>query len=67
MTLNWTRDCQNVFDKLNAILRSEPLLLAPNFNKQFKLTVDANDVGAGGVLLQEDDSGVDNPVCYFSK
>ena len=67
MRLKWTSDCQNVFDKLKAILRSEPVLLAPNFNKEFKLAVDASDVGAGGVLLQEDDSGVDHPVCYFSK
>ena len=67
MRFKWTRDCQNFFDKLKAILRSEPVLLAPNFNKEFKLEVDASDVGAGGVLLQEDDNGVDHPVCYFSK
>ena len=67
MTFKWTSDCQNAFDKLKAILRSEPVLLAPNFNKEFKLAVDASDVGAGGVLLQEDDNGVDHPVCYFSK
>ena len=29
--------------------------------------MDASDVAAGGVLLQEDDNGVDHPVCYFSK
>ena len=67
MRFRWTSDCQNAFDKLKAILRSEPVLLAPNFNKEFKLAIDASDVGAGGVLLQEDDSGVDHPVCYFSK
>ena len=31
------------------------------------MAVDASDVGAGSVLLQEDDNGVDHPVCYFSK
>ena len=67
MRFKWTSDCQNAFDKLKDILRSEPVLLAPNFNKEFKLAVDASDVVAGGVLLQEDDSGVDHPVCYFSK
>ena len=67
MRFKWSSDCQNAFDKLKAILRSEPILLAPNFNKEFKLAVDASDVGAGGVLLQEDDIGVDHPVCYFSK
>ena len=65
MRFRWTSDCQNAFDKLKAILRSEPVLLAPNFNKEFKLAIDASDVGAGGVLLQEDSNGVDHPVCTF--
>ena len=25
------------------------------------------DAGAGAVLLQEDDKGIDHPLCYFSK
>ena len=62
----WTSDCQNAFDKQKVLLRSEPVLLAPNSNKEFKLAVDASD-GVGDVLLQEDDTGVDHPVCYFSK
>ena len=32
----------------------------------WKLAVDASDFGAGSVLLQEDDNGVDHPVCYYS-
>ena len=56
-----------MIDKLKAILKSAPVLLAPRFDKEFKLAVDANDDGAGCVLLQEDDNGVDHPVCYFSK
>ena len=45
MKFKWTSDYQNAFDKLKATLRSEPFLLAPNFNKEFKLAVDASDVG----------------------
>ena len=65
MRFKWTNDCQNSFDILKAILRSELVLLAPNFDKEFKLAIGASDVDAGGVLLQEDDNGVDHPVCYF--
>ena len=43
------------------------MLAAPDFQKPFKQAYDARDVGAGGILLQEDVSGVDHPVCYFSK
>ena len=55
------------FDKLKAILKNAPVLLAPNFDREFKLGVNASDVGAGSVLLQEDDNGVDHSVCYFPK
>ena len=41
------------------------VLSALNFNEEFKLTVVASDVGASGVLLQEDDNGVDHPVYHF--
>ena len=43
----WTATCQDVFDKVKAVLRSKPVLMAPNFNKQFKLYVDPSDVGMG--------------------
>ena len=62
----WSERCQQSFDKLKAVLISVPVLKAPNFNYRFKLAVDASDIGAGSVLLQEDENGVDHPVCYFS-
>ena len=63
----WTNDCQKAFDILKAVLKIEPVLLAPNFATKFKLAVDASDTGAGSVLVQEDGNGVDHPVSYFSK
>ena len=63
----WNDKCQKAFDTIKAILISSPVLLAPNFEKPFKLAVDASDIGAGSVLIQEDNNGVDHPVCYFSR
>ena len=63
----WNDKCQDAFDHLKAILKSAPVLLAPDFDKCFKLAVDASDVGIGAVLLQEDNNGIDHPICYFSK
>ena len=57
----------DAFENLKVVLRSEPVLLALNFNKEFRLAVGASDVGAGGVLLQEDDNGMDHPVVTFQK
>ena len=63
----WSAACQSAFDQVKAILSSGPVLAAPHFKKGFSLAVDASDVGAGAVLMQADDDGVDIPVCYFSK
>jgi len=63
---NWSRDCQSSFSKIKTLLLSVPVLMAPNFDKPFKLMVDASDVGSGAVLLQEGEDEIDHPVCYFS-
>ena len=63
----WSPECEIAFQKLKAILESSPVLAAPNFSKPFKLVVDASEVASGSALLQEDEVGVDHPVCYFSK
>jgi len=46
--------CRKAFDGVN--------ILAPRLSRPFKIQVDASNVGAGAVLLQEDDSGVERPV-----
>ena len=53
--------------KSDVNLQSAPVLSAPDFNRPFKIAVEASDVAAGAVLLQEDRDGVDHPVCYFSR
>ena len=63
----WNSECENAFNKLKAIMKNAPVLAAPDFNVPFKLAVDASDVAAGAVLLQEGKDGVDHPICYFSK
>ena len=49
------------------MLDQEPILLAPDFDRLFKLAVDAGDVGVEAVLLQEDEAGINKPVSYCSK
>ncbi len=56
----WSPTCQKSFEQVKTLLCSAPVLA-------FKLHVDASYVGAGAVLLQEDDFAVDRPVCFFSR
>ena len=39
---------------------------AQGFPKEYRLTLDASDVGVGAVLLQEGKDDIDLPNCYFS-
>uniref|UniRef100_A0AAY4E6M7 ribonuclease H n=1 Tax=Denticeps clupeoides TaxID=299321 RepID=A0AAY4E6M7_9TELE len=63
----WNSQCENAFIAVKDLLCNAPILSAPNFSLPFKLQIDASAVGAGAVLVQEDDTGVEHPVCYFSK
>lgn len=63
----WSAECSAAFESAKALLCNAPVLTAPNFDKPFKLEVDASIVGAGAVLLQEDEEGVDRPISFFSR
>lgn len=60
----WTNQCENAFQKIKSILMSSPILTAPNFQKQFKLVVDASDIGCGSVVMQEGEDQVDHPILF---
>lgn len=64
---HWSESRQHAFDCIKALMTHAPVLAAPQFNRPFKLSVDASDAGVGAVLLQEGDDGVEHPVSYFSK
>lgn len=63
----WSEACQAAFDRTKSLLLNAPVLVAPSFDKPFKLAVDASDTGMGAVLLQDGPDGIEHPVSYFSK
>lgn len=63
----WSSECQQAFDSVKSLLCVSPVLAAPCFDKPFTLQVDASQVEAGAVLLQDDDQGVVRPVSFFSR
>ena len=63
----WSEGCQYAFEQIKDLLSNAPVLAAPNFEQPFKLAIDACDVGAGAVLLQDGADGVEHPVSYFSR
>uniref|UniRef100_A0A1A8MG90 ribonuclease H n=1 Tax=Nothobranchius pienaari TaxID=704102 RepID=A0A1A8MG90_9TELE len=63
----WSEAAQSAFASCKLLLTSAPVLKAPDLAKPFAVEVDASQVGAGAVLLQNDEDGVVHPVAYFSK
>lgn len=63
----WSSECQAAFENVKTVICKAPVLAAPQWDKPFKVEVDASYVGAGAVLLQSDDLDVDKPVCFFSR
>lgn len=66
-TFIWSPASENAFKAAKDLLCFAPILAAPEFTRPFKLEIDASAVGAGAVLLQEDDHGIDHPLYYFSR
>ena len=67
VSFKWTPRSQAAFESVKALLTTAPVLAAPNFSLPFSIAVDASDMGAGAVLLQHDNDGLEHPVCFFSR
>jgi len=63
----WSQECQEAFEKVKRILVSPPVLISPDYTKEFRLYCDSSDVGVGASLMQCDKEGVEHPVGYYSK
>ena len=53
--IEWSDDCQKVFDELKKLCTSAPVLAYANYKKEFQLHTVASELGLGGVLYQKDD------------
>ena len=59
-------ECEVAFQALKSALCTGPVLISPDFKKEFIVQTDASDRGLGAVLSQFDDQGNDRPVAYYS-
>ena len=66
-TVVWNQGCETAFLKLKSCLISAPILVTPDFNRQFVVQTDASNFGIGAVLSQVDDEGIDHPIVYLSR
>jgi hypothetical protein len=64
---DWNEDCENAFNKLKTTLISAPILIFPDFNKDFVLTTDASRTSIGYYLTQKGADGYFHPVGYAGR
>jgi hypothetical protein len=63
----WGEEQNVAFEKLRKTLCEAPILLYPDFGKEFFLRTDASKFGLSGVLMQMGDDGRLHPVAYASR
>lgn len=64
VNFDWSQECQEAFDKLKTTLISAPILIYPDFAKEFHLFVDASSTGIGMALAQITDDGLERVIAY---
>jgi hypothetical protein len=58
---------QTAIIELKKLLCTAPVLAMPQWNKQWIVRTDASITRIGGVLAQEDEHGMEHPVCDYSR
>ena len=54
----WTEECQMAFEQLKDVLTKAPVLGYADFNRSFRLEIDASSKGLGAVLSQQQEQGL---------
>ena len=63
----WDTYAHESFDALKQALTSTPLIRPPDFDRDFILYISASTYSVAGVLIQEDDNGIEHVIYYVSK
>lgn len=61
-----TPEAIQAFEALKLRLTEAPVLINPDFDKEFIIACDASKTGVGGVLAQLDEEGNERAICFFS-
>jgi hypothetical protein len=63
----WTPSCTKAFETLKQKLVIAPILVPPNWDKDFDVYVDASNVAIGSILSQKDNDKHDHPIYFASR
>ena len=66
-TIKWTVEAKQSFETIKEALTKTPILITPNFNKDFIIFSFSSEHTIAKVLLQNNDEGYEQPITLFSK
>jgi hypothetical protein len=66
-SFSWTDDVKNAFEGIKKAISSAPVLVKPDFEKEFTIYINATEEAISAVLMQNDDQGNEKPVAYMSQ
>uniref|UniRef100_A0A2N9FVD9 Integrase catalytic domain-containing protein n=1 Tax=Fagus sylvatica TaxID=28930 RepID=A0A2N9FVD9_FAGSY len=64
VSFNWSAECQEAFERIQAIMTKLPTVCAPIAGKPLRLYLASNSQAIGALVAQENDDGVEQPVYY---
>jgi hypothetical protein len=65
--VRWTPQSQHYFEQIKRDLTEAPVLISPDYSKDFLIFSLASPDTVVVVLLQTNDSGLEQPIAYFSR
>ena len=63
----WSEECQQSFDTLKQKMVIEPILVFPDWSKEFHVHVNASSIALGVVLAQPGAGDIDHPIAFASQ
>ena len=65
--VKWTAEAKNSFENIKIVLMEAPVLVSPNFTKEFLTFSFGSEDTLAVVLLQKNKDGLEQPIAFFSK
>jgi len=66
-TFKWIVEAKKSFEAFKEALTKTPILISPNFNRDYKFFSFALDHTIAALLLQKSDEGYEQPIAFFRK
>ena len=65
--VKWTTEAKNSFEKIKIALTESPVLVSPDFTREFLTFSFSFEDTLAAVLLQKNKDGLEQPIAFFRK